>query len=136
VGYEPTGFAYEIFSSRHAIYEGEPWVDGCKRVAWHVANAEQGEDRVKWCDAFREALVNNLFMPGGRVWYGSGRPHGQLLNCFVIPTGDSREAWGKVLSDTVIIAGTGGGIGANFSPIRPNGAPSRAPVERPPPRSR
>jgi ribonucleoside-diphosphate reductase alpha chain len=61
-------------------------------------------------------------MPGGRIWYGSGRARGQLLNCFVIPTGDSREAWGKTLSDTVVIAGTGGGIGANYSPIRPRDA--------------
>ncbi len=61
-------------------------------------------------------------MPGGRIWYGSGRARGQLLNCFVIPTGDSREGWGKTLYDTVVIAGTGGGIGANFGPIRPRGS--------------
>lgn len=121
--YEPTGFARQIFASRHAAYVDEPWADACKRVAWQVADAESGEDRVKWFNEFRQALVENRFMPGGRIWYGSGRPRGQLLNCFVIPTGDSREAWGKTLSDTVIIAGTGGGIGANYSPIRPRDFP-------------
>jgi ribonucleoside-diphosphate reductase alpha chain len=122
VTYEPTGFALQIFHSRHAAYDGEPWADACKRTAWHVANAEQGQDRVRHFEEFRLALLENRFMPGGRIWYGSGKARGQLLNCFVIPTGDSREAWGKTLSDTVVIAGTGGGIGANYSPIRPRGA--------------
>ncbi len=122
MSYQPTGFALQIFHSRHAAYDGEPWEDACKRVAWHVANAEQGQDRVKHFEEFRAALLENRFMPGGRIWYGSGKARGQLLNCFVIPTGDSREAWGKTLSDTVVIAGTGGGIGANYSPIRPRGA--------------
>ena len=121
MSYEPTGFALQIFHSRHAAYDGEPWADACKRVAWHVANAEQGQDRVKHFEEFRAALLENRLMPGGRIWYGSGKARGQLLNCFVIPTGDSREAWGKTLSDTVVIAGTGGGIGANYSPIRPRG---------------
>src|SRR6185369_6748816 len=69
------------------------------------------------------ALLENRLMPGGRIWYGSGRARGQLLNCFVIPTSDSREGWGKTLYDTVVIAGTGGGIGTNYSSIRPRGAP-------------
>lgn len=123
--FEPTGFARTIFSSRHAAYAEEPWLDACKRVAWHVADAEQGPDRVKHFTDFREALVENRFMPGGRIWYGSGRSQGQLLNCFVVPTEDSREGWGQALYDTVVIAGTGGGIGMNVSPIRPRGQPIR-----------
>ncbi len=121
--YEPTGFSREIFSSRHAAFPDEPWADACKRVAWHVAAAETGEDRVRYFEEFRSALLENRLMPGGRIWYGSGRARGQLLNCFVIPTSDSREGWGKTLYDTVVIAGTGGGIGTNYSPIRPRGAP-------------
>jgi ribonucleoside-diphosphate reductase alpha chain len=131
VSYEPTGFALQIFHSRHAAYgpeeaegdkeakPGEPWADACKRVAWHVADAEPGPDRVKHFEEFRTALFENRLMPGGRIWYGSGKARGQLLNCFVIPTADSREGWGEVLYDTMVIAGTGGGIGANFGPIRP-----------------
>lgn len=125
MSYEPVDFARKIFSSRHASHADEPWPDACKRVAWHVADAEQGQNRVRYFEEFNQALVDNLFMPGGRVWYGSGRPRGQLLNCFVIPTGDSRESWGQTLYDTVVIAGTGGGIGMNLSPSRPRGSPIR-----------
>ena len=60
-------------------------------------------------------------MPGGRIWYGSGRAKGQLLNCFVVPTDDSREGWGQTVKDMLIISGTGGGVGTNYSPIRPRG---------------
>jgi len=122
MAYEPTGFARQIFASRHAAYPGETWRDACKRVAWHVANAESGEARVHWSEAFLEELIENRFMPGGRIWYGSGRARGQLLNCFVIPTSDSREGWGKTLYDSVVISGTGGGVGLNCSPIRPRGS--------------
>lgn len=120
--YEPMGFAREIFASRHAAYHDEPWADACKRVAWHVAAAETGEARVQHFEEFREELLCNRFMPGGRIWYGSGRAKGQLLNCFVIPTSDSREGWGKTLYDSVVISGTGGGVGLNCSPIRPRGS--------------
>lgn len=123
--YEPQGFALEIFHSRHAAHDKETWAEACDRVAQHVANAETGEGRNLWRDKFADALKWNTFMPGGRIWYGSGRAKGQLLNCFVIPAADSREGWGKAASDSLIIGGTGGGVGCNFSPVRPRGTTIR-----------
>ena len=120
--YQPTGLALEIFQSRHASHPEETWAEACARVATHVSNAESGGQRALWRDSFQAALLDNTFMPGGRIWYGSGRPRGNLLNCFVVPTADSREGWGRTLSDTVVISGTGGGVGINFSPTRERGA--------------
>jgi ribonucleoside-diphosphate reductase alpha chain len=122
VTYQPTGFALDIFHKRHAAHENETWEEACDRVAQHVANAENGEARNQWRDRFATTLKNNLLMPGGRIWYGAGRARGNLLNCFVVPTSDSREGWGKTVSDTIIISGTGGGVGCNFSPTRPRGS--------------
>lgn len=122
MSYEPTGLALEIFQSRHAAHSQETWLEGGERVAVHVSNAETGTARAKWRDEFRQVLQDNTFMPGGRVWYGAGRARGQMLNCFVTPTSDSREGWGRTLSDTIIISGTGGGVGINFSPTRPRGS--------------
>jgi ribonucleoside-diphosphate reductase alpha chain len=70
-------------------------------------------------------LQTNRFSPGGRIWRGAGRPRGQLLNCFCIPAEDSREGWGDVLRNVTIISGTGGGVGINFSKIRPRGTKIR-----------
>lgn len=123
--YDPQGFALEIFRSRHAAHENETWLEGCDRVAVHVSNAEAGEARSVWRQRFYDVLSDNLLMPGGRIWYGSGKARGQLLNCFVIPTSDSREGWGKAVSDSIIISGTGGGVGLNCTPVRPKGLPVR-----------
>ncbi|MHA2045167.1 MAG: ribonucleotide reductase N-terminal alpha domain-containing protein [Candidatus Thorarchaeota archaeon] len=120
--YQPTGFAAEIFNSRYAIHENETWAEACDRVTNHVAMAEHGEERLKFQEETLDILKKNLFMPGGRIWYGSGRAKGQLLNCFVVPTDDSREGWGKTVSDMIVISGVGGGVGTNFSPIRPRGS--------------
>lgn len=117
--YEPQGFALDIFRSRHAAHKDETWKEACERVAVHVSNAEEGGARTVWRDRFEQTLESNLLMPGGRIWYGSGRARGNLLNCFVVPTSDSREGWAKTVGDTIIISGTGGGVGINFSPTRP-----------------
>lgn len=123
--FDPQGFSLDIFRSRHAAHANESWEEACMRVATHVANAEEGEARDVWRSKFYDMLRTNRVMPGGRIWYGSGRAKGQLLNCFVIPTSDSREGWGKTVSDSIVISGTGGGVGLNCSPVRPNGQPVR-----------
>lgn len=112
----------DVFKRSYAIDEKETWEMASLRVAEHVAAAEAGEDKKKWQRRFFKEIVNNRFMPGGRIWYGSGRPKAQLLNCFVIPAGDSREGWGDLLKESLIISGTGGGVGINFSPVRPRGS--------------
>lgn len=121
--YSPQGLAKTIFDDRYTLYEGESWTDASKRLSRHVARAEENEyQRTKAEESFYDAIVNNYFMPGGRIWYGAGRSRAQLLNCFVVPTQDSREGWGKTIYDTIVISGMGGGVGINCSPSRPRGA--------------
>jgi len=123
--YQPTELAQIIFDQRYAIAGNESWDDACHRVAKHIAAAEDNGNRERFTERFHNVLRDGLFFPGGRIWYGSGRPKGQLLNCFVIPTEDSREGWGKTVSDMLVISGTGGGVGVNFSPLRPRGSAIR-----------
>jgi ribonucleoside-diphosphate reductase alpha chain len=123
MNYEPKGLALDIFKKRYAAHENETWEEACERVALHVSNAEQGDARVKYKTEFEEVLKKNWFMPGGRTFYGSGRAKGQLLNCFVIGTEDSREGWGETVKDMIVISGTGGGVGLNCSPVRPRNSP-------------
>jgi ribonucleoside-diphosphate reductase alpha chain len=120
--YSPTGFALDIFQKRYTIHEQETFGEACDRVARHISQAEPGESMAKFRSEFSDILSKNLFMPGGRIWYGSGRPKGNLLNCFVVPTADSREGWGKTTYDMIVISGTGGGVGTNYSPVRPRGS--------------
>lgn len=78
--FEPTGLGLSIFNERYA-HDGETWQDACKRVARAVAAAEDNGNVAKFEERFYQQLVNGLFMPGGRIWYGSGRRVQQLLNC-------------------------------------------------------
>lgn len=123
--YEPHGFALKIFRDRYAIHAEETFVQACERVARTISDAEMGTKRDEYCARFLDILQTNRFSPGGRIWRGAGRRRGQLLNCFVIPAEDSREGWGDALRSVTIISGTGGGVGINFSEIRPRGTPIR-----------
>jgi len=125
IPYEPRGLAGEIFTKRYAVHPQETWAEACDRVASFVSKAESGPDVSNYHKQFNHILVSGLFAPGGRIMYGSGRPRGQLLNCFVVPTSDSREGWGKTAYDTLVISGTGGGVGTNYSPVRPRGTEIR-----------
>jgi len=120
--YQPKGLAKTIFDERYAIHPEESWANASHRLANHVASAESDERREDVASVFYEDIVSNRFMPGGRIWYGSGRPRAQILNCFALEAKDSREGWGKVLSDTIVISGMGGGVGINTSAIRPRGS--------------
>lgn len=120
--YEPMGLSKTIFKERYTIHPDETWVEASRRISRHVASAEDNGHKPVTEELFYEEVVENRFMPGGRIWYGSGRPRAQLLNCFVVPTSDSREGWGKTISDVIVVSGMGGGVGINCSPIRPRGS--------------
>lgn len=88
-----------------------------------MASAEIPEKQKQYLDKFYAALVSNKFVPGGRIWYNSGRINPQLLNCFVLdPNKDSKEGWGKSASNMIVTSMTGGGCGDDFSDVRPRGA--------------
>lgn len=121
--YNPKGFALQIFKDRYAIHAEETFEQACERVARSIADAEIGTKRDEYFARFLDILQTNRFSPGGRIWRGAGRPRGQLLNCFVWTDDlDSREGWGDALRAVTIISGTGGGIGLNFSRVRPRGS--------------
>ncbi len=120
--YEPKDFALQIFRDRYAIHAEETFGQACERVARTIAGAELGTKRDEYYTRFMDIMITNRFSPGGRIWRGAGRPRGQLLNCFVWDDDlDSREGWGDVLRGVTIISGTGGGVGINFSKVRPRG---------------
>ena len=117
--FEPEGLGLSIFQDRYAHHVDENFTGASARQADFVAEAEDEDVREYWAKQFFEELATNRFMGGGRIMYGAGRPKAQLLNCFVVPTHDSIEGWGKTVSDVMVISGRLGGVGLNVSPIRP-----------------
>lgn len=122
--FRPEGFSDQIFKSRYAFTEEETWEEACRRVARQAALAESPDKQRFYEEKFNGVLVSNLFVPGGRIWYNSGRHNPQLLNCFVLGNQlDSKEGWGNISREMIITSMTGGGCGIDFSDVRPKGAP-------------
>ena len=95
-----------------------------RRVAKAVAEAEL--DSEKWQEAFNSILTDFLFLPGGRILAGAGTgKRVTLFNCFVAgPILDSIESIFDSLKETAVTMQHGGGIGCDFSSLRPSGAPA------------
>jgi len=121
--FTPTGFSHTIFKDRYAFTESETWEEACMRVAQQMSIAEMPEKQSQYKEKFYSILSSNMFVPGGRIWYNSGRTNPQLLNCFVLdPNKDSKEGWGKSANNMIITSMTGGGCGDDFSDVRPRNA--------------
>ena len=98
--------------------------DSWLRVAKAVAAAEKLADQTRWAEAFYGILEDYRFLPAGRILAGAGTERQvTLFNCFVmgrIP--DSLDGIFLQLQEAALTMQQGGGIGHDFSTIRPRGA--------------
>lgn len=99
-----------------------------RRVANALALVERPDSREQWAQAFYRAQVDG-FIPGGRINSTAGmESKATLINCFVQPVGDSISGVdGEVgiydaLNQAAETMRRGGGVGYDFSRIRPKGA--------------
>ncbi len=93
------------------------------RVARALAAAER--DPEMWAGRFHDALQGFKFLPAGRVIAGAGTGRSvTLFNCFVMGTiGDDMSSIFENLREAALTMQQGGGIGHDFSTLRPHGAP-------------
>ena len=96
--------------------------DSWRRVASALAEPEQ--DRGLWTDRFYEAMEGFKFLPAGRVVAGAGSGRNvTLFNCFVMGTiEDSMDGIFSAVREAALTLQQGGGIGYDFSTLRPKGA--------------
>ena len=92
------------------------------RVARTLADVE-GDRAPYWARQFREALDDFRFLPAGRIVSGAGTGRNvTLFNCFVMGTiPDSLAGIFDMLKEAALTMQQGGGIGYDFSTIRPQG---------------
>ena len=96
--------------------------DSWRRIARDLARVEG--DPVLWEDRFYSALEDFKFLPAGRITAGAGTGRAvTLFNCFVMGTiPDSMGGIFEMLKEAALTMQQGGGIGYDFSTIRPKGA--------------
>jgi ribonucleoside-diphosphate reductase alpha chain len=94
------------------------------RVAIAAAAAEAPEQRRRWALEFAGALAGHRFLPAGRILAGAGTQRSvTLFNCFVMGTiPDSMDGIFAHLREAALTLQQGGGIGYDFSTLRPRGA--------------
>jgi ribonucleoside-diphosphate reductase alpha chain len=124
---EMTPFSRHIWQSKYRYSRGgtvcdQDIDDTWNRVAGAIATIEDDQDA--WQQAFHEILSDYRFLPGGRILAGAGTgKRVTLFNCFVMgPLPDSVESIFDALKETALTMQQGGGIGCDFSTLRPAGS--------------
>ncbi|MDP3657269.1 MAG: adenosylcobalamin-dependent ribonucleoside-diphosphate reductase [Brevundimonas sp.] len=124
--------AGEIWSSKYRFRPhdgvGDATVEATwDRVAAALAEAEPVKARGRWRARFREALEGYRFLPAGRILAGAGTGRSvTLFNCFVMGTvPDNLDGIFEHLREAAVTMQQGGGVGMDFSTVRPSGAPVR-----------
>ena len=98
--------------------------DTWKRIANEVAKVEPKSDRSRWARKFHNAMKRFEFLPAGRIIAGAGADRDvTLFNCFVMgKIEDDMTSIFENLKEAGLTMQRGGGIGHDFSTLRPKGA--------------
>ena len=130
LGVEPklTVNAMEVLKARYLLRDEqgnivEAPTDLFERVAKAVAkiDASFGDDVLESEKTFYEMMSKLEFLPNTPTLFNAGTSMGQLSACFVLPVEDSLESIFSTVKNMAIIEQTGGGVGFDFSQLRPRG---------------
>jgi ribonucleoside-diphosphate reductase alpha chain len=110
---------YDVWKDKYR-WGDEDFTGMCYRVA-RAINERDGEDAVR--EAFF-AMSARILVPAGRILSGAGTPKRvTMVNCFVNhEIKDEMESIQDAMKCTALSMQQGGGMGTDFSPIRPEGA--------------
>jgi len=119
----------EVLLEKYAKGDEKDLHDVRARVARAIAQVEAPDQREAWAARFLDALQNG-FVPAGRINSAAGTElTATLINCFVQPVGDSIAQTEDgvpgiytALTEAAETMRRGGGVGYDFSRIRPQGA--------------
>lgn len=117
----------KVFDARYAGRDengviNESFEEAVSRLSRAAAGAES-KDQKAWEEKFRRIIGELLFVPSTPIWANVGkkdRPW-QPGACFVLAVEDTLESMYDTLKDMALVFKSGGGVGFNFSAIRPRG---------------
>ena len=125
-----TSFAENIFKHKYAQGPTDTWDALAERLVEDVCGSRWGKDRPLMSEGDRAQLAEYIkemkFVPGGRYLWYAGRSNSYFNNCFLLKAEhDTREEWADLTQRAVSCLMTGGGIGIDYSVLRPSGKPLR-----------
>jgi ribonucleoside-diphosphate reductase alpha chain len=109
--------AENLILMRYA-HKGETPNDVFKRVARVISVRDK-----KFEEELFDLMTNGIFLPNSPAIRNAGIKKGSLSACFVLPLEDTIGSIFECVRNMALIFQRGGGVGINFSNLRPNGAP-------------
>ena len=122
-----TSFAENIFRQKYAQGPNDSWDNLAIRLVDDVCGTRNGtEPMALMSKEERSQLVQYIqrmqFIPGGRYLYYAGRSAHFYNNCFLLRAEeDTREEWANIVYRAMSCLCSGGGIGIDYSILRPSG---------------
>jgi ribonucleoside-diphosphate reductase alpha chain len=120
--------AMEVLNQRYLLKdETEKTIETPAQMFNRIAKAIAGVDKKYGQNPkesemiFYEMMTRLEFVPNSPTLFNAGTPLGQLSACFVLPVEDSLEGIFGSVRNTAIIEKSGGGVGFDFSHLRPKG---------------
>jgi ribonucleoside-diphosphate reductase alpha chain len=120
--------AKNIFKQKYAQGPEDTWDALADRLVDDVCGTRGGTTTALMSDSDRRDLAEHIkcmrFLPGGRYLYYAGRPYKAYNNCYLLRAEeDTREEWAQLFHRSSSCLLTGGGIGIDYSILRPKGKP-------------
>lgn len=118
--------AQNVFQNKYALVDGETWWERSMAMVEDVCGSRWGATHPLMSKEERDQLteyINEMkFIPGGRYVYYAGRRAKFFNNCYLLRAeADTREEWAQLSYRAMSCLMTGGGIGVDYSRLRPSG---------------
>lgn len=110
-------FLEKLLKDRYYQPKETSWHDVCKRVARFVS----GSDADKY-NRYFDMMDKRLFCPASPMVMSAGTKKPMLSSCFGLPLEDNMENILTTVRNTGLVTCAGGGVGFDFTPIRPEGS--------------
>ncbi len=116
-----------IFNARYALRDdGGQVVETPEQAVIRISRAAASAEKDRqehWASEFARLISELWFIPSTPIWANMGKPSSmqQPAACFVLRIEDNLESMYQTLLESALIAKYGGGLGYNFSEIRPKG---------------
>lgn len=119
-------FAETTFYNKYAHGKQDTWINLARRLVDDICGTAGGTQRPilsqEECDYLVYCIANFKFLPGGRYLYYAGRKANFYNNCYLLKAEeDTREEWAEIANKATACLMTGGGIGVDYSVLRPEG---------------